>query len=302
MRVWDKTTLITNWLIAISLIASFITLGEASDVGGVVASYHIIALSILFTATTLRCVWTLIGTQTSHISNMVRSPSKIIVQLYSLFSSRTIVFVGHSPIGGLFAATTLGVLLYTAFNGLFFVAPDGTATPAAIFFGYYFTLDYMAEHNLLVLASMIMWAVYAFSVFVKLFLNGTNYGDFIYNGEENIALPETSVENLQKSRYFTSGFATYALSAILFAVVVIPSLNTMSEYVEFNGLSSLNYANVNTGDRPTHFVAQRPVNWAEELANVQTAAGEEERLNERLEREIYELENLDLTHYKSDQD
>lgn len=305
MKIWDNVTLITNWLIGLSLLLAFITLPVASTEGGITASFHIIALSVLFSATFIRIIWAFIGTNASHITNMLRSPSKILVQIYTLISSNsTIRFIGHSPIGGICAAITLGIIMYASIIGLFFVAPDGTATPTAIFFEKFYVTERMASHNLMILASVISWSVYSFGVFVKLFLQGSTYSEFIFDGVENVNGYEgENSKFFQTRRYFTSGFATYALTAILFAVIVLPSMNTVSEYVD---AESFNPANIAThfghqDNDEKHFATRTPTDWATELADVQTAAGEE-TLPERLEREIYQLNNIDLTQYQSSEE
>lgn len=293
-KVWDNVVLSTNWLMAISLIVGFLTLPAASEIGGLSATIHMIALSVLFMASCLRLVWGLIGTPPARFSSFLQHPAKLFVQLYSFTSTKEITFTGHSPLGGFVAFIVLMLMSAASVLGLFFVAPDGVATPLAILSGLYFTNEAIIMHTTMINLAFYAWLAYAVGVFVTSFLRGNEITSLIFNGEEKARLDDETKARMDEPKYFTSGFVNYALALALFAVLVVPTTTNLSDYIEFDNYTGLNIANVEPGEKRTPFLAQTPVDMATELSQIRTAAG-----LDSLEPAAGALNNLDITGYGS---
>lgn len=110
IKVWDGPTRIFHWLLAISVVGSFVT----QQIGGNAMVWHgrlgLLVLGLLV----FRVLWGFIGSTYARFGQFVRGPAAILAYLRGEWHG-----VGHNPLGALSVLGLLGVLAALVATGLF---------------------------------------------------------------------------------------------------------------------------------------------------------------------------------------
>jgi cytochrome b len=121
VRVWDLPTRVFHWLLALSVLAAYVTGGERGTFFVIhVGAGHLILLLLLF-----RLFWGFIGSPHSRFADFVFSWRSIGSYVKDLARFRHRHFVGHNPLGGLMVLAMLMLLLATVGTGLSGAAARG---------------------------------------------------------------------------------------------------------------------------------------------------------------------------------
>jgi len=110
VRVWDLPTRLFHWLLAVLVVAAYVT----GQLGGSFIQWHgrvgIAILGLL----TFRLVWGFIGSTYARFADFVPGPAHLWAHLRGHWSG-----LGHNPLGALSVLALLGVMSYQAVTGLF---------------------------------------------------------------------------------------------------------------------------------------------------------------------------------------
>ena len=119
IRVWDRPTRIFHWLLVILFVVCFISgRQERFDI-------HIVAGQALLVLVVARILWGIVGSETSRLHRLVRSPAEIAAYVRVIFRRAPDRHAGHNPLGGLSVVAMLAALLLQTGLGLFAADVDG---------------------------------------------------------------------------------------------------------------------------------------------------------------------------------
>lgn len=113
IRVWDLPTRIFHWLLAIGVVALFVT----SKIGGDAMKFHFLLGYYVLVLLLFRLIWGIVGGHWSRFSAFHFSPSKLIRYLQG--NADPALLVGHNPLGSLSVVAMLLFLLLQVGTGLF---------------------------------------------------------------------------------------------------------------------------------------------------------------------------------------
>jgi cytochrome b len=110
VRVWDLPIRIFHWLLALLVLAAFVTV----KIGGNAMILHErIGIAIL-ALLVFRLVWGVVGSRHARFTNFVRGPRTVLSALRGGWQG-----LGHSPLAGWSVMALMGALGFQAVSGLF---------------------------------------------------------------------------------------------------------------------------------------------------------------------------------------
>lgn len=253
-KVWDSSIVKLNWLFVLCLAGILATAG----VNGVLAYAHTFFASLLLIAVVLRLFYGFTGTQTARLSTMLSPASDVLMHLSDLMEFRPQSWVGHSPIGGLFAFLALIGLGLTALSGLLVVNGEGYASWLAVWAGADSVENSYSLHAVLTTMTVVLWSTYAIGVILNLMSNKDSLATYALSGKKSVIL----MQNLNDKDLTTSSFgykwASFGLSTALALLMFVPLAYQMT-------------ATPNAGE--TVYTAEVELE-ANTLSKIETAAGQ----------------------------
>ena len=117
--VWDLPTRLFHWLLALSILASYLT----AEPGSTTMQWHFYLGYWTLGLIIFRVLWGLIGPRHARFSNFIPGPAKLASYVRTLFKRDSVPAVGHNPLGGLAVLLLLGMVAIQATSGLF-IADD----------------------------------------------------------------------------------------------------------------------------------------------------------------------------------
>jgi cytochrome b len=119
VNVWDIPTRLTHWLLVVLLGFSWWS-ANADQLGWHRYSGYAILTLVLF-----RVYWGFVGSSTARFREFARGPIAVARYARSLFARKSVVAIGHNPMGGWSVLLLLALLLMQVGLGLFAVDVDG---------------------------------------------------------------------------------------------------------------------------------------------------------------------------------
>ena len=110
VRVWDLPTRLFHWLLAVLVVAAYVT----AQIGGSLIEWHGRVGIAITGLLVFRLVWGVIGSTYARFADFVPGPAHLWAHLRGHWSG-----LGHNPLGALSVLALLGVMLYQAVTGLF---------------------------------------------------------------------------------------------------------------------------------------------------------------------------------------
>ena len=92
--IWDRPTRIFHWVLAILFVVCFVS-GSRGQF-----DIHIPAGQALLVLVVARIVWGLVGSETSRLARLVRSPATILSYIRTVPRRVPDRYGGHNPLGG----------------------------------------------------------------------------------------------------------------------------------------------------------------------------------------------------------
>ena len=117
--IWDRPTRVFHWVLAILFVVCFVS-GRNGEF-----DIHIPAGQALLVLVVARIVWGLVGSETSRLATLVRSPATILAYVRTVPRRVPDRYGGHNPLGGLSVVAMLALLLLQTGLGLFAADVDG---------------------------------------------------------------------------------------------------------------------------------------------------------------------------------
>ncbi len=255
-KIWDNTIVRLNWLFALCLGGIIITAG----VNGVLAYAHTLFASLLFIAVTLRIFYGFAGTQTARFSTMLYPTSDIILHMQDMIDFRPQSWVGHSPIGGLFAFLALLGLGLTALTGLFAINGEGYASWVSSWADEGSLLHSYALHAVITTFTLVLWSIYAIGVVVNLFSNRDSLATYIWGGRKSVILRHNLNDAALTAQPRGMAWSSFALSSILALALLFPFVYQVTTPT----VATVEYAKLDADGLNED---------AQELSQIETAAG-----------------------------
>ncbi|AMO38034.1 cytochrome b/b6 domain-containing protein [Thauera humireducens] len=109
IKVWDLPTRIFHWLLAILVVAAFVT----GWLGGNLIEWHGRAGIAITGLLAFRLVWGFIGSTYARFADFVPGPAHIWAHIRGEWNG-----LGHNPFGALSVLALLGILIFQAVSGL----------------------------------------------------------------------------------------------------------------------------------------------------------------------------------------
>jgi cytochrome b len=113
IRVWDLPTRIFHWVLAVCVLALFVT----SKIGGDAMKWHFLLGYSVLALLLFRLVWGVVGGHWSRFSSFHFTPAKL--SRYLRGHTDLSFLVGHNPLGSLSVVAMLFFLLLQVATGLF---------------------------------------------------------------------------------------------------------------------------------------------------------------------------------------
>ena len=117
--IWDRPTRVFHWVLAILFVVCFVS-GRNGQF-----DIHIPAGQALLVLVVARILWGLVGSETSQLAGLVRSPATILAYIRTVPRREPDRYGGHNPLGGLSVVAMLALLLLQTGLGLFAADVDG---------------------------------------------------------------------------------------------------------------------------------------------------------------------------------
>ncbi|RTZ40958.1 hypothetical protein EKL30_14780 [Candidimonas sp. SYP-B2681] len=124
IRVWDLPIRLFHWMLALCVIASFLTV----KLGGLWMDWHARFGLITFGLIVFRLVWGLAGSHYARFAQFIHGPAAIMQYL----RDRSSHIAGHNPLGAWSVVALLLLLAFQVFSGLF--ANDDVLTSGPLAF------------------------------------------------------------------------------------------------------------------------------------------------------------------------
>lgn len=125
MRVWDLPIRLFHWLLALLVVAAFVTMKA-----GFPALHPYVGLAIL-TLLLFRLAWGIVGSDTARFARFLASPAAALRHLRLIGVREADTQLGHNPAGGWAVLAMLLVLAVQGATGLFAHTGHGTEGPLA---------------------------------------------------------------------------------------------------------------------------------------------------------------------------
>jgi cytochrome b len=163
LRIWDLPTRVFHWLLAVTLVGSFLT----HELGFKWMEWHItLGYTALFLVV-FRIFWGLAGPRHARFTSFVAGPGQVWRYARAWWVGKPPRYPGHNPLGGWAVLVMLVLTLLQAFSGLFnsdeilYSGPWHHAAPSA------FTdrMEALHELNFNLLAGMVMLHVAAVATY-----------------------------------------------------------------------------------------------------------------------------------------
>ena len=113
--VWDLPTRLFHWLLAVSILASYLT----AEAGSPTMRWHMYLGYWTLGLMVFRVLWGFFGPRHARFSNFVPGPRRIGAYLGTLFRRDSVPTVGHNPLGALAVVLMIAMVLTQAVTGLF---------------------------------------------------------------------------------------------------------------------------------------------------------------------------------------
>ena len=117
--IWDRPTRVFHWVLAILFVVCFVS-GSRGQF-----DIHIPAGQALLVLVVARVFWGVVGSETSRLAKLVRSPATIFSYIRTVPRRVPDLYGGHNPLGGLSVLAMLALLLLQTGLGLFAADVDG---------------------------------------------------------------------------------------------------------------------------------------------------------------------------------
>ena len=117
--IWDRPTRIFHWVLAILFVVCFVSGSRGAF------EIHIPAGQALLVLVVARILWGFVGSETSRLARLVRSPATILAYVRTVPRREPDRYGGHNPLGGLSVIAMLALLLLQTGLGLFAADVDG---------------------------------------------------------------------------------------------------------------------------------------------------------------------------------
>jgi cytochrome b len=112
IRVWDLPTRLFHWVLALCIVAQFVT----GNLGGDAMLWHMRAGYLVLSLLLFRLIWGVVGGHWSRFASFIRGPSTVLAYLRGRGPMEH--SVGHNPLGALSVVAMLSMLLLQASSGL----------------------------------------------------------------------------------------------------------------------------------------------------------------------------------------
>jgi cytochrome b len=122
VRIWDLPTRLFHWLLALTIVGSFVT----ANIGGNAMVWHFRFGYLVLALLAFRLVWGLVGGRWSRFASFVYAPGTLLRYLRGAARPDEHLEVGHNPLGSLSVFALLGFLAVQVGTGL--VADDEIAS------------------------------------------------------------------------------------------------------------------------------------------------------------------------------
>jgi len=110
VRVWDLPTRLFHWLLAILVVAAYVT----AQIGGNLIEWHGRVGIAIVGLLSFRLVWGVVGSTYARFADFVPGPAHLWAHLRGEWSG-----LGHNPLGALSVLALLAVMIYQSVTGLF---------------------------------------------------------------------------------------------------------------------------------------------------------------------------------------
>ena len=117
--IWDRPTRIFHWVLAILFVVCFVSGSQGRF------DIHIPAGQALLVSVVARIIWGFVGSETSRLSRLVRSPATVLAYVREVPRRVPDRYGGHNPLGGLSVLAMLLMLMLHTGLGLFAADVDG---------------------------------------------------------------------------------------------------------------------------------------------------------------------------------
>jgi cytochrome b len=115
VRIWDLPTRLFHWLLAVTLVGSYLT----HELGFKWMEWHIaLGYTALFLVI-FRLFWGLAGPRHARFTSFVAGPGQVWRYARAWWAGKPPRYAGHNPLGGWAVLTMLALTLLQAFSGLF---------------------------------------------------------------------------------------------------------------------------------------------------------------------------------------
>ncbi|MEM7081397.1 MAG: cytochrome b/b6 domain-containing protein [Pseudomonadota bacterium] len=113
--VWDLPTRLFHWLLALSLLASYVT----AKIGYDARQLHLWLGYWMIGLLAFRIVWGFVGTRHARFLAFFPTPGRVVAYLKRVARGEAKETVGHNPLGSIMIFMTLALLSLQAVSGLF---------------------------------------------------------------------------------------------------------------------------------------------------------------------------------------
>ncbi len=226
IKIWHMISMLCAYLFAFSLAGVYFTSAEV----GTQAALHTVSVSVLFTVCLVRIIWGYTGTTQALFSSMVPTIGALFLNIYGLLNGENKkTYVGHSPIGGVFAFATLAFGLFTSLTGLMIVNGAGQGSWLAKLLGVSNAQGPVAIHESLTMITASLFVVYGIGTLWSLYQSNTPLLSFFVKGEERD--PYASIHYTDKAQTETSYMGTTAIAVCIAVMMLVPALSDFSTVV-----------------------------------------------------------------------
>lgn len=227
LRIWDRPTVLVNWLMILSFLFSYMTV-SAPTYGFFL---HIVFISVLFVGLVFRTFWGVFGARTVRFTEMLTSPAAMLAQMNDLINFRRETWIGHSPLSGFFSLVLFTMLWICVVSGLFSVGQAGEQTwlLQKIFGGGLFGSNFGTQefHQNIMGYTAIYMTAYAMVAAFFVVYDGGSVRNFIFNGQIRVSQMIHPSRVPLQPRVAGVGILAAGLVCSLFAIMLVPSVQDL---------------------------------------------------------------------------
>ena len=182
IRVWDRPTRIFHWLLVILFVVCFMSGRQGRF------DIHIVAGQALLVLVVARVLWGIVGSDTSRLRRLVRSPAEIAAYVRTVFRRAPDRHAGHNPLGGLSVLAMLAALLLQAGLGLFAADVDGLHEgPLSFLVSYDLAREAAELHGLVVDILLVLVALHLAAIAFHLLYKRENLAGPMLTGRAEVS-------------------------------------------------------------------------------------------------------------------